>query len=654
MAYTYPTTIFDAIRQERQDFLYNYIQIVDGFMFSQYQTIKKIHKYYNGHYNDGDYETINGITRKRVFWTIGKRRATIASKQIDIDTKDFLLISENQATEWNVFLLEKELKAWLKKKPKGKDNRFATILNQIADELPVYGSCVLRKTKDGAELIDLRYFFCEQSASSLKKSRYKIIKHFMTPEEMRKMTDWEHTQEAIDQFAQSSFKSYEDSGQLNIQHGTPYIEVYERFAEVPKSYFTNEGTLNGTDEDKEFTYGRFIVAGVDASVAGTAQQPQSPNPNAAPHFPGIILFSEELSEDDDPFKEVHFRQTRGRWLGIGIIEDTFEDQRMVNKTKDQEDKAAELASLILFQTATDMVAKNILTDVDNGEILKAAAPINRLDNQNRALAEMQTMATAYETHADRETFSADLLGGEAPPASATLGAVQQQVGMSAGVYEYKKENFGIFLGEFIQDLVFPDLEKKIMAPHSLRFSGDMQEMAKLRERVVDGYLRQQILSGTVDVPTDEEYKLLKQQYIQMYQKQGSQMWIDIEKDFFKNLDYELSLEVTGESKNVQTWLTNVSAVLKMLQGNPLALQNPLTKRLIFKMLSAMGMSISELENAESEISQEMYDMMSRSGMNRTVRQDINFKDVPQEYQAEMLQGAGIKAPKQQTQMAPKQ
>lgn len=640
MAYTYPRTIFDAIRQERQDFLYNTIQIVDGFMFSQYQTIKKIHKYYNGQYNDGNYETINGITRKKVFWTIGKRRATIASKQIDLDTKDFLLISENQATEWNVFLLEKELKAWMSKRPKNGENKFGVILNQIADELPVYGTCVLRKTKEGAELIDLRYFYCEQSAENLKKSRYKIIKHFMTPEELRKMTAWDNTQEAIDKFAMTSFKSYEDAGQLNIQHGTPYIEVYERFAEVPRSYFENDGVLTNDERDKEFTYGRFIVAGVDVQAQSSGSLATQPNPNNPYYAPGVILFKEEVNPHDDPFKEVHFRKTRGRWLGIGIIEDTFEDQRMVNKVKDQEDKAAELASLILFQTATDMAAKNVLTDVDNGEILKATAPINRLDNSNKALTEMKIMAESYELHADRETFSADLLGGEAPPASATLGAVNQQVNASAGVYEYKRENFGLFLEEFIEELVFPDLQKKILAPHSFRFSGDIQEMAKLRERVVDGYLRKQILE-TGNVPTKEEYDMMKQQYMAMYQKQGSQMWIDVEKDFFANLDYELSLETTGESRNVQSWLNNLSMVFKMISSNPMILSNPLLKRLLYKMLSAMGMSTSELENVESEITQEMMKSMTNQGPNSVIRQDINYKDLEPNARQAMLQEAGI-------------
>lgn len=605
-------------------------------MFSQYNNIKKIHKYYNSHYSDGDYESINGITRKKVFWSIGKRRATIATKQIDIDTKDFLLISENQATEWNVFLLEKELKAWMKKE------KYAKILNQIAEELPVYGSCVLRKTKEGAEVLDLRYFFCEQSAKDLKKSRYKIIKHFMTPEEMRKMTEWKDTQIAIDRYAQASFKSYEDTGSLNIQHGTPYVEVYERYAEVPRSYIENDGVLygDGNKADNDFVYARFICAGVDNVVQGESIVPSSPNPNNPYYAPGIILFSEELDLEDDPFKEVHFRKTIGRWQGVGIIEDTYEDQRMVNKTKDQEDKAAELAALILFQTAEDMVARNVLTDVDNGEILKAKTGINRLDNQNRDLPQMQKIAEAYETHADRETFSADLLGGEAPPASATLGAVNAQTNQSQGVYDYKKENFGLFLEEFINDLVFPDLEKKIMSPHALRFQGDLNEMAKLRERVVDGYLRTKILESG-DIPTQQAYDAMKQDFIKRYQKEGSKMWIAVEKDFFKNLDYELSLEITGENKNVQAWLNNLSAVFKMVGSNPMIIQNPLTKRLLYKMLSAMGMSISELENAEAELTQQQQDAMISMGMNRTIRANVDYKDVQPDGQQGILQRLGI-------------
>ena len=634
MAYQYPQNIFEAIRQERQDFLYNQIEIVDGYTFSQYNNIKKIHKYYNSHYNDGDYETINGITRKKVFWNIGKRRATISSKQINIDTKDFLLISENQATEWNVLLLQKELKAWMNR------SKYAKVLKQIEDELPIYGSVVLRKTKEGAECLDLRYFFCEQSAETLKKSRYKIIKHLMTPESMREMGgSWSNVKEAINRFAVSSTRSYETGGQVNVQHTTPQIEVYERFAEVPASYFENDGSLigDGSLSDDDYVYGRFIVAGVDNSMTGMIT-PE--NPTGTFHSPGLILFSEQLKKEDDPFKEVHWRKTKGRWQGIGVIEDTFEPQRMINKVKDQEDKASELAALILFQTGSDMVAKNVLTDVDNGEILKAAQSITRLDNSNKSLAEMQQIANSYEHHADLNSFSADYLGGKPTPSSATLGAVQKQLQAATSVTDYLKEEYGLFLQEFIEDLVFPELEKKIMSPHSFRFSGSLMEMQKLRDRVVQGYLRKQILE-TGNIPNTEQYQALVQEYTKMYQKEGAHMWIDIEKDFFKNLEYEVSLEVTGESKDVQTWLNNVSMIFKMISSNPILMENPLLKRLLYKMLSAMGMSISELENAESEITKEMMDTMVKMGTKRVVRENIDYKDVDPQGQQGMLQMGGI-------------
>lgn len=640
--YKYPQTIFDAIRQERNDFLYNYIEIVDGYNFNQYNNIKKIHKYYNSHYYDGDYETINGITRKKVFWNIGKRRATIASKQIDIDTKDFLLISENQATEWNVHLLEKELKVWMKKE------KYAKVLNQISDELPIYGSVVLRKTKEGAELIDLRYFFCEQGAESLKKSRYKIIKHLMTPEAMRDMDgSWSNVQEAIDKFAITSTKSYETNSQINVEHTTPIVEVYERFAEVPQSYFDNAGSLfgDGSKSDEKYTYARFIVAGVDNTML---PNPTAQNPQATIHAPGIILFSEEIKKKDDPFKECHYRKTKGRWQGIGVIEDTFEDQRLINKNKDQEDKAEELASLILFQTATDMAAKNVLTDVDNGEILKAPAPFSRLDNQNHALADMQKRAESIEHHADLTTFNADQLGGAEQPASATLGAVKLQAQTASSVFDYMKEDYGIFLNEFVNDLVMPDLEKEIMSEHAFRYAGDMMEMAKIRDRAVQGYLREQILS-TGNIPTQQEYDALVKEWTAKYAKQGAHMWVQIERDFFKNLDYELSLEITGEGRDVQAWLNNLMTVFKLISANPLIMQQPVLKRLLYRMLTAMGMSVSELENADSEMTQEMLDAIIRMNTKRSVRENIDFKDVPPQAQLPMLQLGGINVPQGQQQ-----
>jgi hypothetical protein len=83
--------IFSQIRDERADFLNNEIEVVPGYNFSQYNTIKKSHLYYNSHYEKGDYEEVNGVMRKKVFHNLSRWRCEVASKMIDMDIKDFIL-----------------------------------------------------------------------------------------------------------------------------------------------------------------------------------------------------------------------------------------------------------------------------------------------------------------------------------------------------------------------------------------------------------------------------------------------------------------------------------------------------------------------------------------------------------------------------------
>lgn len=583
--YQYPENIFAAVRQERDDFLYNEIQLVDGLTFSQYRTIKKIHKYYNSHYDLGDYEVVNGVQRKKVFFNINKWRCDVSTKMLDIDVKDFLLISENPATELNVYLLEKEMKYWLKKHKLGK------VLNEVVRKLPVYGSCVLKKTKSGAEVVDLRHFYIDQAAESLKTSRYIIQKHLMTPAQLRKMKGvWNNVDQVIENCTNYVATGYDADQAFVAQVGSPYAEIFERYAEVPASYLTNDGYL-GKDND-EYVMARFIVAGVDQVERNDKGEITGEN--------GIVLFSEKVSEL--PFKEVHYNKTEGRWLGIGVVEDCFEDQRRVNEIRDQEAKAMELSSMILLQTKDDLIQKNALADLENGDIVRVRSELTQV-NMTAQTGEFNSAANAYEQHADRMTFSYDVIRGETPAASATATSVINQAQQASSVFDYKRENIGLFIQEFITDLVFPELAKKLNTPHVFRFAASVDEMNRMRDKAIDGYIRQQILAGKMEVPTAGEIDLIRDAMRRQYMKAGNQMWIDVEKDFFQNLDYEVSLEITGESKNVQTQLTNLGIVLGELGKNPQLLQNPVLKKVFFKQMSLMGMSPSELDVADSQLQQ---------------------------------------------------
>jgi hypothetical protein len=607
--YNYPKNIYTAVRAERQDFLDNSIEIVDGLLFNQYNTIKKIHKYYNSHYDLGDYEEINGVQRKKVFFNINKWRCDVATKMLDLDVKDMKLVPLNPATEFNVNLLEKELKAWLKR------HRMGKVLNEVVRLLPIYGSVVLRKTKGGADVVDLRKLINDQAAKTLAKGRYTIIKHEMSASDLREMAGiWQNVDEVIYKFCSHTTQSYEDSETYKQAQGSPFAEVYERFAEVPRNWLKGEFYEDGQASD--FVLARFIVAGIDSY--------QKDEQGKVIAEDGVILFSEEI--DELPFKEVHYNKTEGRWLGIGVVEDVFEDQRRTNEIKDDEAKGLELGNAILLQTRDHTAAKNLLSDVESGDILQTRQPLERVDMTNKAAAENKIAADAYDQHADRMTFSYDVIRGEGADSSATLGAVQIQTQQANSVYDYKRENIGLFLQEFIEDLVYPELRRILNKPHTFRLTGSIDEMERCRERLFDYYAAKTLDEGRYPA-SPEEFEAEKQRVMAMLRKMGSHLWVDVEKDFFGNAEYHVSLEPTAEGIDLQGQSNNAMSFFGLFAKNPALLQNPVLRRILFKVMSAIGMSTSELENAQAEINSAPVAAVS-PGSQQTLNPQQNAQPVP--------------------------
>lgn len=584
--------IFKTIRDERDDFLNNEIEVVPGYNFSQYETVKKIHLYYNSQYVNGNYDVINGVQRKKVFHNISNWRCEVATKMIDLDVKDFTLISNNPDQDLNVYLLEKELKAWLKK------NDMGQILNQISENLPKYGSCVLKKNKDDIYLVDLRYLYNDQSAECLEDGRYVLLKNFLSHQELREMgkKGWENVQDAIDNFSGKYNLGYDQLGNGTSVDGSlqqsnkdvPLVEVFERYGQVPLSWFTDKEK----DED-EYVLAKYICAGVDEVTKN--------DEGVITEEDGIVLYKEQI--DEMPFKEVHYNRTNGRWLGIGIVETLFENQRRINEVKNQEAMALELASVQLFQTRDTTIASNILTDVNNGEILRVKSEITPIATESRNVTGFKVVSDEIEQHSDSLTFSRDVVSGENPPASATLGAIQIQTQQTTAVFEYKKENIGLFLSEFIEDLVFPQIEKELNKEHVLRLTGSFEEMQKLRNNFVVNCTNREffdkiILDDEFD-PTQENYDLIKETYIQKANAFGDKIWTKVMKNFFKDLDYYVDLTITGENKNPFAQIQNGQALLMTMQKDPTIMQDPVKKKLLFKIMSNMGWHMSELEDLNS-------------------------------------------------------
>ena len=60
----------------------------------------------------------------------------------------------------------------------------------------------------------------------------------------------------------------------------------------------------------------------------------------------------------------------GRGLGRGIVEDGFEAQMWTNDAIVREKEAMELGSKVIFKTTDPDIQNNVLSEVENGQVIK--------------------------------------------------------------------------------------------------------------------------------------------------------------------------------------------------------------------------------------------------------------------------------------------
>ena len=139
-------TVLGRIRDEKEAVRMEEIELSQGYKFNQFQTLRRIELYYNSKFESGEFDH-EGF--KKYFYNIVRVPCQNATKEIDLDTKDIILRSE----EGNFLVAEimsAEFKQWMK------DNNFAKKLNEYADIVPKYGSVVVKKVKDELFTVDLK------------------------------------------------------------------------------------------------------------------------------------------------------------------------------------------------------------------------------------------------------------------------------------------------------------------------------------------------------------------------------------------------------------------------------------------------------------------------------------------------------------------
>lgn len=555
-------TIFKEINEIIGSYNNKSIQIIDGLYYNQFQTLKKIEFYWNSQYINGQ---IDELGRIKPFYNISKFRVNVATRATDLDVKDVRITSDNVNDRVRSMLLNHELKNWFK------EADFSKLLNDWGKTRAKYGGALIKKCmeeEDGKkeleiELVEWKNVITDQTDI---ENGVIIEVHYMSPSELsKKIGIWENVEEAMKLATKSrGFKGNKD------QATEKRIPIYEVHGEFPENY--NPETPDGNPNKYERM--SFIIAGNETNKQ--------------------VMLWHEL-EDENPYRFLAWDSVAGRGLGIGIVEDGFEAQMWTNDAIISEKNVMDLAGKVFIKTNSKNLGNNIIADMDNGQVieLEDGADANMLNLTPSSLPEFQNTVERWNTQYERATNTFDAVTGEQMPSNTPLGSVAIQSAQASSFFDYRREEAGIFWTDVLMDWVLPYLIKKINKEHILASDFSTEELKTIDKAFAlneaNNRVKEAVLSG--QIVSAEEYEQAIDAFTQFIAQDGKRRYIEVPKDYFKNYEEDVTIDITGETRNKQATLQTLSSILAQVAGNPALLQDPTLSQIFSEILEISGVNI---------------------------------------------------------------
>lgn len=529
------------------------VQITEGLTFNAHQTLKKILYYTESKYESGQKDRRGKL---KPFFNIVNFRVNVATRATDLDTKDIQIVADEPQFMPMSFLLQKEVYNWMK------ESNFAQTLNEMGNTRAKFGGVLVKKCieqEEGEEeeleleVVDWRNVIVDPGCPD----EMVIEKHYMTESELAEKDGvWDGVREAID-----------------VVRKTPAgkLEVFELTAELPEAYAPEGGD--------EYTYRiqKFIM--YNKTKSGKA----------------VIMYHEFLNEF--PYKYLAWEKVNGR-LGRGIVEDGFEAQQWTNDAVIKEKEAMELGSKVIFKSTDPNIQNNILSEVENGQIIKIAqgsdlAIANTITNN---LPEFRQLIQSWDSQLEKTTSTFNSVTGETMPSGTayrTTAILNQE---ATSMFDYRREEMGIFLVEIFTDWIIPYLLKKFNKAHILAAEFTPDELAAIDDSFANFEANQKVKASILagNPIYAEDYAKLVAETKDLLKKSKDKRFLDIPKGQYKNWKPKVTILTTGEQKNKAVILESLNNVLMTAAKAPQVLTDPTLSKVFAKILEVSGSGISPI------------------------------------------------------------
>lgn len=565
---TQPLLILGRIRDEKERFRTKSVRIANGFLFNQYQTLQRIELYYNSKFETGEYDD-DGF--KKYFYNINRQPCDIATKEIDLDTKDLLLRSEN-GDYLLAEIMGRELKQWMK------DQGFAKDLNEYADDAPRYGTVVVKKVPKSKRFynIDLvnGFIITNQNAKNLNHTNI-IEPHLYSFDELRQTAEesgWDKDK-------------VEELISLYSQLGKSDVEVDERYGWVRESELKEGGS------PFKMVYTLAIVGGCEETERAADQDEVIER--------GIVIYHDTVKKH--PYKEWHFAKIKKRWLGLGYVETLMDPQMARNESKYYKRRGMLWTSLHIWQTDDENINKNLLLDTKDGDIIKRTKGTDELRPvamEERNLADYQTEDADWDQNAKNLTFSQDVIAGEKMPSNTPATTTVVTDGNIKRFFDRKREDFALFVKDMLVEDIIPEFIKSNDTEHIFSLMGTYRDRDYFEQIILDRVLVNafdKYVETNKRVPTAQAWQMLVETEARRISNRPT-LDIKLMEGEYRKAKFKLDVVITKENEDTDSVIAGSQLILGLLQSNPAIIMNPMTRPLVLDLAEKLGVRNLRIPN----------------------------------------------------------
>lgn len=537
----------------------------ESYKYNQLETLNKIDRYYLSQYDQGPYDSEG---QRKLFLNIVKFASDVAEKQTNMDVKDFTFVPDSSQYVDSTWFTKKLFERWTR------ENGYGRLINELNKDFSKYGSCIVKQVGKDLERVPIKTIKNKQDAESLQESVEQgcgvIQEHQMTPRQMRQMPNW---------LVPSDLENKEHT-------------VYERHGYVRRSELEQ---LEAGEEDDEVLAVAFVLA-----------------------ERYDVLFIQE--EDELPYEEAHWEKQDGRWLGIGEVENQFENQVARNITENLRHRNMLWGSKKIFQSAdTDMVGKNLVQEVSDGEILEVGlgGSIGQIDMQTQHQVDFNASDQSWDENSRQKSFMFEINTGESTPSGTPFRMGVLLNNASQTHFNLKRQEFGFFLERAFFNKMLPIFRRQLRDEDRVlsvatneegterlqRAMLNQKANERLKQRILDENLTRNL--ETLEFDFDKEKEIARQEL-----KDEPYFFVTDAHKLLENARFKMVLSITGQEMDIPKQIESLSTLLQSLgQGDPAR------RQVLRKIMQLTGVDTSTILQSDQQQLQELAQAQNEGSTN---------------------------------------